>query len=105
MLGEISIVISWAAFATFVTIVIAGLGAWGTIYWKISSHEKDNGRHLTGQDFVEKDVCDVTKNSLIHEAKETRKYIGDVEKRQSEATKTLKEDICQRLDELKSIWS
>lgn len=92
MLGNIEIIISWGAFATFGSMIITGLGAWGAIYWKIANHEKDNGRHLTGQGFVDVKVCEVKHDGIINELKETRAYIGDVKK-----------DLTKKIDDLISI--
>ena len=90
MMANIEVIISWGAFATFGSMIITGLGAWGVIYWKIASHEKDNSRHvIEGQTMVNKETCDIKHNNIFNEFKETRAYIGDV-----------KNDLSKKIDDL-----
>ncbi len=93
MLANIEVIISWGAFATFGSMILAGLGAWGTIYWKISNHEKDNNRHLIGGTrMVNKETCDIKHDGIYKEFQETRAYIGDVKK-----------DLSKKIDDLIAI--
>ena len=83
MLAEattINIQISWPAAAVIVGIITTAVGAYIYLNRRVDLHLRDNDRHLTGDRYVNEDICRITRESIKNDQNEIRKYISDVNK-------------------------